>query len=246
VIVSERIVTLVAPLDGIVESVRVRVGDVVHRGDILAALDTRAKKRELAIVKASLRSAEAEVEKSSVEVAQARDARARREALHAQGLASGEDLAKASYQARLAESQIEIAAARAEETRARVTQLRGAIDDAELRAPFDSRVAARFVDPGATVLHGAPLVRLLSQGELKVRFAVTAAAAAELAPGVLVRAEITRANIAFEGSIDTIAPEVDAATRLVLVEARLRAEDTEKLRSLTGEVVRVELPGAGD
>jgi RND family efflux transporter MFP subunit len=246
VLVAEQAVTLAAAIEGTVESVRVKPGDAVRRGEVVAAIDTRATRRELAVAEASRRSAEAEIEKASVDLAEARDTLARREALHAQGLSSGEDLAKASFAQRSAAARADIARARASETRARVEQLHGAVRDAALSAPFDGIVAARFVDPGATVLRASPVVRVISKGEPRLRIGVRPTIAARLAPGSPVRAEITGANVVLEGSVETIAPEVDASARLILVDARLRPEDAERARALAGEVARVEIPGAGD
>ncbi|WP_437672782.1 efflux RND transporter periplasmic adaptor subunit [Sorangium sp. So ce131] len=246
VLVADQAVTLAAATEGTVESVRVRPGDAVRRGEVIAALDTRAARREVAVVEASARSAEAEVERASVDLAEARDALARREALHAQGLSSGEDLAKASFAQRSAAARVDVARARAAEARARVEALRGAIRDAALTAPFDGTVAARFVDPGATVLRASPVVRVIGGGEPRLRVGVRPAVAARIAPGAPVRAEIGGAGVVLEGSVEAIAPEIDASARLILVEARLRPEDAARARALAGESARVEIPGAAD
>ena len=58
------------------------------------------------------------------------------------------------------------------EKSARVKQLRSALNDLELRAPFDGTVSLRYVDAGAVVGPTTPIVRLINPDNLWVRFAI--------------------------------------------------------------------------
>ena len=48
---------------------------------------------------------------------------------------------------------------------------RALLAEGAVRAPFAGTIAARYVDVGAMIHRGAPLVRLIEDGELRVRFA---------------------------------------------------------------------------
>ncbi|MEM6576819.1 MAG: efflux RND transporter periplasmic adaptor subunit, partial [Pseudomonadota bacterium] len=62
--------------------------------------------------------------------------------------------------------------ARQAQVEAALTTNQTRIDKSELRAPFDSTVSARFVDAGAVVNAGTPVLRLLESGQAEARVGV--------------------------------------------------------------------------
>jgi hypothetical protein len=100
-------------------------------------------------------------------------------------------------------------------------------------------VAARFVDPGAVVGPGSPLVRLISAGDLLVRAAVPPEEARRLKVGDPVAIDVRAQGFQIAGTLQRIAPEVDAASQMVLIEVRLAADPGTESRLQTGLVVDV-------
>jgi RND family efflux transporter MFP subunit len=173
------------------------------------------------MAEATVKTALVEQERAVVELAEAEERFARRKSLSADALASGEDLSTARYQHKLAETRLSAVRAQLAEKRSQVEKLRQSNADAEIRAPFDGIVAARYVDPGANVTPATPIVRLISAGDLFVRFAVPEEKARALAVGIAVRVSAGDDRASLRGSIEKVAPEIDAASRMVIVEARL-------------------------
>jgi len=117
-----------------------------------------------------------------------------------------------------------------------VSQLGQQTADAEIRAPFDGIVTARYLDPGAHVTSTTPIVRIISASDLFVRFAVSVERARALRVGRPVL--VTGGAAPIHGAIEKVAPEIDAASRMVVVEARVDGAGAE---ARSGEMVTVAL-----
>jgi len=238
VVLARASVDLAARFDGRIRAVHVRLGDVVPAGASVASLDIPTLRFDLNMAEAEAHAAEVAQSRAAVELTQAEERLGRRRALSAEALATGEDLAAATYQQRLAEVQVQSARAQLAGKRARVGQLRKNTDDTEIRAPFDGIVAARYVDPGANVTAATPIVRLLSARDFFVRFAVPEESAARLSVGASVG--VSLGGAALHGAVDKVSPEVDAASRMIIVEARLDAASLD-MKARSGEMARVSI-----
>lgn len=240
VVLAHEAIDVTPRQDGKIRALHVRLGDRVQANGLIASLDTKTIEYDLAMADAAIRAAEAERNKASVELREASERLERRKALAAEAVASAEDLASAGYQKELAQARLDLATAQVREKRARSEQLRQLRSDAELRAPFEGTVAARYADSGANVTATTRIVRLISTKPPFVRFAVPGTSHLRLEKGQGVRVEVEGQTEAIAGTIDTIAPEIDAASRMIIVEATLqRPENAPLLRS--GEVARVSL-----
>ncbi len=238
VVLARASVDLAARFDGRIRAVHVRLGDVVPAGASVASLDIPGLRFDLNMAEAEAHASEVEQSRAAVELTQAEERLARRRALSAEALATGEDLAAATYQQKLAEVAVQTARAQLEGKRARVGQLRKNTDDTEIRAPFEGIVAARYVDPGANVTSATAIVRLLSARDFFVRFAVPEESAARLSIGAPVG--VSLGGAALHGAVDKISPEVDAASRMIIVEAQLDAASLD-MKARSGEMARVSI-----
>jgi membrane fusion protein (multidrug efflux system)/multidrug efflux system membrane fusion protein len=204
------------------DQVLFRAGDRVRRGQPLASLDVHALESDLAIARAE----EAEAR------ARLRDAAARLRRRRALGRTSiaREELDEADAQAAMARAQMEA-------HRARAVQLARALDDARLRAPFDGVVAALYASPGALVSPTRPVLRLIGDGAVEVRFAVPERQAASVTAGQPVHIELSALGLSLRGTVERIAPEVDAVSHLVVAVARVNESQNPGL--VSGTVARV-------
>lgn len=240
VILARASVDVAAPAEGRIRSMDVRIGDRVASGARLALIDLPAARSELEVAEATTKAAQIEHDRARVELAEAEERLARRQSLSAEALASREELATAGYQVKLARVRVDATAALVRQQHARAAQLRQENAEAEIRAPFEGIVAVRYADPGARVGQGAPLVRLIAASERFVRFAVPEERAAEAAVGRPVRVRAGRLDLA--GRVEKIAPEIDAASRMVFVEAGIDQDAATLEVVLSGEIARVWLP----
>ena len=221
VVLARTEVDVGAELPGRLEQVFVRVGDRVAAGQRLAVMDTRDLRHQLAIERANLRAAEAEVHRQELEVERAKRELERRQAL--KDLLSREEVDAASFQSDTAIAAREAAEARAAESRERIAQLQATLERSEVRAPFAGTVALRFFDAGALVTSGTPVIRLISAGDLLVRFAAQPDLAADITLGRRVRVQVKELGQTFEGTVDHIAPQLDLASQMIFFEAHLDA-----------------------
>lgn len=237
VVVARESVDVTADSQGRLQTVYVSIGDPVKRGDRIATLDTRFATQDLEMARSSLRASEADEHRAADEhtEAQARNDRRQKNP----DFFSKEDLAAAALQAKTTASALEVARSRTAEQRARVSQLETTLSRTDIRAPFDGRVAERFVDAGAQVGLGMPIVRLISAGDLMVRAAVPPEEARRLTAGAPVTATVRTLNLPIPGTIQRIAPEVDAASQMVLIEVHLNPAPGTESRLQTGQVVEV-------
>jgi RND family efflux transporter MFP subunit len=222
VIVAHDSVDLVAKTNGRIQELVVRLGDHVVHDQVLARLDAKAAQQELAMAEASMRAAQAELDKTALEASQARERAARRspEAANGQRLFSSEEVADARYQEKMAEPRVMTARATVAERVAKVKQLRAILSDLDLKAPFDGTISARYVDSGAVVGPTTPILRIINPDDLFVRFAIPEDRAATVAAGQKLRIAIeTMTDV--PATVEKVAPEVDAASRMIVAEAKL-------------------------
>lgn len=210
VLLAGETVELAPKSEGRIETVRVKPGDRVARGAVVAVLDVRPLRRQLAIAQAALAEAHRRV--------------TRRLPL-TRGL--------------VAISSDELGTARLQmlEARARVQQLREALVATEVRAPFGGVVSARYADAGAIVGPGHPVVRLITEEAPRVRFAVPEDRIEDIAVGARVRIELKTPRLILVGVVETVAPEIDSAARMFFVVATLQAPPRSRWSS--GRVARV-------
>jgi RND family efflux transporter MFP subunit len=241
VIVAPQVVDVAARLDARIAELKVRVGDHVAKDAPIAVLDVRAQEADLVVQKAALKAAQAAENHARVELSQARDKLERDTKLKAANAIAEEEVAIAKYQEKLAEANVENTRAGTNQADARVKQLQIELSDAVIKAPFDGVVAVTYADPGALVHASSQIVRLISGDRLWVRFAVPEEQARALAQGAAVKVAVPTLNTDFDGKIESVAPEVDPAARMIFSEARLTIPDEWKSRVPAGSVARVRL-----
>lgn len=245
VVMASATVALTSQLEARVERLRVRPGDAVHAGDVLAELDTTAARKELAIANAELLSANAGLRRAELEGREARERLDRRSLTIALpgggtvGTVSKEELSGARYQEQLATVKIEAARAAVLEKRAHCDELRAMAAEGTVRAPFDGVISERFVDEGAILRKGDSIVRLIEASALKVRFAIPEAAASRVQVGTAIR--VATDGLELAGHVEKVAPEVDAAARMVFAEAALTVPEPARGRLRSGAIARVAL-----
>jgi HlyD family secretion protein len=182
--------------------VRVNVGDVVRRGQVLATFANEMARADLAQSRATLAEAEAALAAARADAQRARD-------LQSSGALSAQQVT----QLLTAET---TAAARLEALKAalQVQQIR--LAQTQVLAPDNGVISARNATVGAVVPAGTELFRLIRQGRLEWRGEVAASDLAQLKPGQAVKVSTTGAETV-TGRVRMVAPTVDAATRNGLV-----------------------------
>jgi RND family efflux transporter MFP subunit len=224
VVVATQSVDLAPKLTGRLETVQARMGQSVNANAVIATLDAASIRHDLNIGEQKLKVARAEQAKAKTELTQAKDEFDALTPLRNSGHISARELAGAQYKLDAAAAAYEGAQAHVAELEANVQQLKQTLADTQIRAPFAGVISERYADPGAMVSPSVPVVRLVSAGDLRVRFAVPEQSAGALALGMTVQVQVSTVNVPFRGVVENISPEVDIASGHVYADAKLDAE----------------------
>jgi len=191
-VAAVRGVTVSADLPGVVDRIAFESGQAVHEGDVLAVLDTRQERAQLA-------AAEAQRDLSRVNYDRI------------QGLLDERVVSRAEF---------DQATASERQARARVGEIGAAIERKTVRAPFSGTLGLRRVNLGQYLSAGDALVTLQSLNPIYVDFGVPQQAMSEVRAGRVVRITADdRAGVVVEGRITAIDSIVDASTRNVQAQA---------------------------
>ena len=185
-------VLVAARTDGVVDAVAVKQGERVQRGQVLAKLDARAARIEVASAQAGVAQAKAELAELHVALQQAGQRAPRVAAAAKAGAAAGEAAeqaqdAVASLRAKQAAAQAGLDAAEQKTAAAKL-----ALDAATLRAPVAGIIVSRHVAIGQSVAaaSGQPLFELLPDRPHIVRAQLDVDAAGAVHAGM--QAEVVR------------------------------------------------------
>jgi RND family efflux transporter MFP subunit len=215
-------IDIVARSEGRLEATYVNLGDYLKPGDVIARAETSSAAQQLEQAEAALRSAQAEARKFRIELKGAESRYARREDLAKAGVLSIEELAAARFQVEKAEADLEVSQARVAERTALIEQSKEALANTLIKAPFEGAVSARYLDPGAIVHSGTPIIGLIRLNDLWVRFAVPHGKRASIATGMTISFYLEGSNDAISAVVERLSPGVAAMSQELVVEARLR------------------------
>lgn len=182
--------------------VRVNVGDVVKKGQVLATFSPETVNADVAQSRAALAEARATAADAAGNAARART-------LEQTGALSQQQINQYRTTAETAKAKVEAAEAAlaAQQVRKSNTQV---------LAPDDGVISARTATVGGVVSAGAELFKMIRQGRLEWRAEVTSAELGRIAVGTPVTV-ISASGAQVPGKVRAVAPTVDPQTRNALV-----------------------------
>lgn len=222
IIQPSRVVKLSSPVSGVLEVVRVDRGDVVRAGEIVAELESRVERAELAL-------AERRIESFRFLIAAAEARRRMREGRleRQRRLLATRTTTEANFEEAEAEFEQavqELARTRLEEELARTERDRAAarLEQRLIRSPVNGVVIERALNPGEYRNEQAHIVTIASTDPLHVEVFLPAAFYPRLAVGqrATVRPEEAVGG-EYEGVVAVVDPVIDAASGTFGVRVRL-------------------------
>ena len=182
--------------------VRVNVGDVVMRGQVLATFFTDSVQADVAQARASLLEAQANAADAAANAERART-------LQSSGALSAQQINQFLTLEKTAKARAEAAQSvlGAQQLRGRQTQV---------LAPDSGVISARTATVGSVVGSGAELFRMIRQGRLEWRAEVTSAELGRIGAGTPVSV-VPASGGELKGRVRMVAPSVDPLTRAALV-----------------------------
>ncbi len=192
---------------GFVDTVLVRPGATVKRGEVLATLDCRSSSAGNQAIAQQARALEAR------QKAAAREATRLGELLDG-GYASANEVEQKQAQSAANEAQVQSLLAQASGKSLEVS-------DCVLRAPFDGEVSLRTADPGTFVRPGSSIVEVVDRSTIRLVGDVPEIDFDAVPPQTKARIHLLATNKNVTGDVARRAPSADPATRTVHFEIDL-------------------------
>jgi RND family efflux transporter MFP subunit len=186
--------------------VRVDVGSIVRRGELLARGDDQQLQAQRAQQLAQIRQARAELGQAQANLERA-------ERIEDSGVYSVEALQTRRTNAEAAAAKLELAEATLRELDVRIAHTR-------VLAPADGVVARRSATVGAVMQPGTELFRLIRDGELEWAAELPAHALGQVAPGAPVRLRLPDGQT-MEAAVRLVEPTLDPRSRNGIVRVAL-------------------------
>lgn len=182
--------------------VRVNVGDVVKKGEVLAVFSADTVNADVEQARAALQEAQANASEASANARRA-------QSLKSSGAMSEQQVTQYVTAERTAQARVAAA-------RATLAQQNLRLKYTQVVAPDSGIISARSATVGAVVGVGTELFRLIRQGRLEWRAEVTANDLARIKPGTRVTVKAANGS-EVAGKVRMVAPTIDPQTRTALV-----------------------------
>ena len=205
-----------------VDTVLVRPGAVVKRGEIIATLDCRNASAASQAVAMQARAIDAQQKAVS------------HEATRVQGLLDGGFVSPNEAEQKTAQSAAQEAQLLA--TKAKLMSTALEVSDCILRAPFDGEIATRTADPGAFARPGSAIVSIVDRSVIRLTADAPEIDFDVVSPTTKVKVRVLALGKDLLGSITRRSPSADPGTRTVHFEVDLPDPQRQIPVGTTGEV----------
>lgn len=220
-----RAVDLAAKIPGRVQAMRTTAGELIEegarieQGDRVAVMEHRDLDAAVRSAEANLGSAVASHALARVVYHDARREKDRWTALREQGVGTEQQLDQATTAYERLRAELRIAESRVKQAEAELHRAQVNLDEAWITAPFSGIVSRRFVDEGAFVNAGTPLLRLLDLDRVEITGGLSGRHFARIRAGESGVSAVVDAypEREFTGVVTRLRPELETATRAVAV-----------------------------
>lgn len=214
-----RRVDVVPEIGGRIEDVKVTVGDVVTRGQLLAVLEHNSLVLAASQAKANRAAAAASIERAELDVDTAERELKRVRELAARGAASQAELERSEAAVDTAKAMLRSARSQHRGAKAAAGLSADSLGDSRILSPLAGTVTKREVHMGTRVNPGALMFEIQDIEELELVGAVTARDYARLQLGQAVTIRVdARPDETFTGTVRTMSPSLDPVTRRATIE----------------------------
>jgi RND family efflux transporter MFP subunit len=221
-LVGAQTVDIVPRAQGRLQSMGVRIGDPVGKGQVLAKVEDQELREQLRQADASFEVARATIRQREADLSFAKTNLDRNKSLFDRSLLPRQSLDDAEARHQASQAQLDLARAQLQQAASQREELRINLGNTTVYSPVTGFVAKRFVDPGAFVTQAVTLlsvvdistvrlvVNLVERDLRKVSVGAGAAVSVDAYPGEV-----------FEGRVARVAPVLDPATRTAEMEIEI-------------------------
>lgn len=213
---------------GRVVQLRVKEGDTVKQGDIIAYIDQRDLLAQKAQAEANIKALQAQVRQSGV-VTDLQDSTSKSQVDTASAGLDSAQSSVSSAQAGLLQTDANLAATDAaqkklEAAQAQLQQIEVSLDETEIKAPFDGIITAKYIEEGSMISLGTPLVALQDPNDNWVDFKIPETKLKDFHLGQILTMQARDGVTRVQGTITDISQKSEFATQRATSE---RGNDTD-------------------
>jgi len=212
-------VEAVPKVNGRLESVSVRLGDSVRKGQQIAKVEDREIREQVHQQEAAFKVSEATIRQREADLKLAQTNLDRNRSLLERQLLPRQtyDDTEARYQAAVA--QLDLARAQFEQSKARLDELRINLANTVIASPVDGFVGKRYLDPGAAVSPNAPVASVVAIHTVRMVVNVVEKDVRRLSVGMPAQVQVDAfPGENFVGKVARMAPVFDPQTRTAEME----------------------------
>ena len=212
-------VEAVPKVNGRLETVSVRLGDQVRRGQAIAKVEDREIREQVRQQEAAFKVSEATIRQREADLKLAQTNLDRNRSLLERQLLPRQtyDDTEARYQAAVA--QLDLARAQFEQSKARLEELRINLSNTVISSPVNGFIGKRYLDPGAAVSPNAPVASVVAIDTVRMVANIVEKDVKRLTVGMPAEVEVDAfPGQKFMGKIGRIAPVFDPQTRTAEME----------------------------
>jgi RND family efflux transporter MFP subunit len=218
-LVGEATVDVSPRVNGRIESIAVRLGDRVAKGQTIAKMDDRDVKEQVKQAEASLQLARATARQREFDMKASLTTFERQKNLYEQQLQTKQTLEDAEARYNASSAQLDVAKAQVMQMQARLDELKITLSNTVIQSPVDGFVAKRTLDPGAFSSANTPLVSVVDIDNVRLVANLVEKDFRRVTAGVEARVEVDAfPGETFGGKVSRVAPVFDAATRTATLE----------------------------
>jgi RND family efflux transporter MFP subunit len=212
-------VEVVPRVNGRLQSVEVRLGDSVRKGQVLARVEDLELREQVRQAEASYAVAQATIRQRDADLKLAKTNLDRSRSLYERQLLPQQtyDDTEARYQAALA--QVDLSRAQFEQAKARLDELKITLSNTQIVSPVDGFVGKRMLDPGAFASTNAPVASVVDIRVVRMVANLVERDVRRVSAGTAAAVEVDAfPGEKFTGRVSRVAPIFDPATRTAEME----------------------------
>ncbi|TAK18848.1 MAG: efflux RND transporter periplasmic adaptor subunit [Acidobacteria bacterium] len=218
-LIGEATVDVSPRVNGRIESIAVKLGDRVAKGQLIAKMDDRDVKEQVKQAEASLELARATARQREFDMTASRTTFERQKNLYDRQLQTKQTLEDAEARYNASAAQVDVAKAQVMQTQARLDELKVTLGNTIIQSPVDGFVGRRTLDPGAFAGANTPVVSVVDIDSVRLIANLVEKDFRRVTTGVEAMVEVDAfPGETFMGKVSRVAPIFDAATRTATLE----------------------------
>jgi RND family efflux transporter MFP subunit len=218
-LVGEATVDIVPRVAGRIESIPVKLGDRVAKGQLITKIEDREIREQINQAQATLDVNKANVAQRENEVQLQQLALDRAKTSFEKGLTARQTLEDAEARYNAAVSQLNVAKAQQSQTQFRIDELKITLSNTSVVAPNGGFVSRRMLDAGAFANANTVLLTIVDIDSVRLVANLVEKGFKKVVPGVEAKVQVdTFPGEDFNGKVSRVAPVFDPATRTAQME----------------------------